>query len=840
MPDTDPIDQALRRAAAEIRSLRAQLAAGPSAATGGFEPIAVVGMACRLPGADSPEELWQLMLDGRDAISELPSDRGGGRAGVLAEPDGFDAEFFGIGDAEAQRMDPQQRLVLECAVEALERSGQPLTDAPGGTGVYLGVSHQDYLFRSLAAGEPPGAYLGLGNARALIANRVSYHLGLTGPSLAVDTACSSSLTALHLACQALQGGDCRLALAGGVNLILDPISSELTAATLPQAPDGALKALSAAADGMVRGEGVGVVVLKLLRDAVADGDRVLVRILATACNSDGASNGLTAPNPTAQARLLRRALSRAGLTPDRVGLLELHATGTPLGDPIEVAAVAQVYGTAGTEPCLLGSVKANLGHLEAAAGVASLIKAAECVRTGVVPAQIHLAELNPHIELADTRLRIPREAVQWPGEDRIAGVSSFGFGGSNAHVLLAGPPAEPDEPAHPVEPGEPAAELLLPLSARTPAALAAMGRQYGRLLAAADPDTAGRLVAATARHRGAHRYRWAVTAAGVPGLLDRLAEGCPPARAPVAEPAGRPVLVFGAEPRSDPPADGFPPVARRLARQAWQAWQAEWPAGSDAAPSGLVPGRAEIGWQLARAAAWQALLAEPAAVAGTGWGALTADLLTGALTPRALIERLQAGHPPPDGWVGRFGSRSAHHGDLAGVLAALTGPGQPGWLPLWIGPAEQRPPDTLTGEDRPLAALAALWTAGAPLDWTAVYPGRQPYRLLPTYPWQHRRYWPAAPAPVTGAPLAPPTDLLKLLVDRLAHLLAIDPSEVDVDVPARELDVDSLAFVEFKARIEAELAVVVPISDLLDGASLRELADRLTGPSQPAGTGAQR
>ncbi|WP_051829792.1 MULTISPECIES: type I polyketide synthase [Streptomyces] len=791
----DETAQALRSAAAEIRALRARVKA-LEAGAGGPEPLAVVGMACRFPGGcDTPEKYWEFLAAGGDAIRPLPVDRwkgelpagGAAWAGTVDGVAEFDAAFFGIPEPEARLMDPQQRLVLECAWEALERAG---LERPGRTGVFLGVAHQDYLFTALAAGIPLSAYLGLGNARSIIANRVSHTLGLTGPSIAVDTACSSSLAALHLAAQSLRTGECDVALAGGVSLILAGISTEVTGATLPLAPDGVLKALGAGADGMVRGEGAGLVVLKRLRDAQADGDEVLAVVHATACNSDGASNGLTAPNPVAQRRLLTDALTRSGLTPADVALVEMHATGTALGDPIEFAAIAEAYGDA-PDPCLLSSAKAAIGHLEAAAGIASFIKAVECVRRGEVPPQPQLRELNPHLALDGTRFAVTDRRIPWPaGRRRVAGVSSFGFGGTNVHVLVEA--AAPVSRAPRPETGLP---LILPLSARSPQALADLAARYADLLAQVRPEDVPELVAAAARCRPAHRHRHCVTGPTADALRRALA-AAPPGHEP------QPVVFrYGATlpPRLPDPAAGLGPVAAEAARAEAACWAAH--------PAEEGPATELLVWQAAATAAWRALGVRPDACTGSGSGARTAA------------------------WAGGRLSRAEAVAEQDGPSVVPAAP--PGLVvDLGPGPAGANGLDATEPAAR-AAVLARLWCAGAEVDWRAVYPGAKPTAAVPGHPWHRRTHWIEQPPRHTGeraraaAAAAEPARALGLLAERVAELLGVTAQDLDLDVPARELDLDSVAFVDLKARIEEECGVVIPITDLIDGASLREIAGRL-------------
>ncbi len=444
-------------------------------ATGPDEPIAVVGLGCRLPGAEGPESFWELLATGTDAVTTPPLGRGTGsrvRGGFLPDVAGFDAEFFGIAPREATAMDPQQRLLLEVAWEALEHAGvAPASLRGSATGVFVGVSSYDYALRTSTDAAGVGAWTPTGVATSITANRLSYLLDLRGPSLAIDTACSSSLVAVHQACRSLRWGECDAALAAGVNLLLHPATTTAFGEAGALAPDGRCKAFPADADGIVRGEGAGVVVLKRLSDARRDGDAVLAVIRGSAVNSDGRSNGLTAPNPAAQAALLRTAYADAGLDPAEVDYVEAHGTGTLLGDPIEASALGTVLGTGRPveRPLLIGSVKTNLGHLEAASGIVGLVKVALAMHHGQLPASLHFDRPNPYIPFDEARLRVVDEPTPWPRRTgrATAGVSGFGFGGTNAHVVLE--EADREEPA---EPAGPAAPAVLLVSATNPARLA--------------------------------------------------------------------------------------------------------------------------------------------------------------------------------------------------------------------------------------------------------------------------------------------------------------------------------------------------------------------------------
>ncbi|ONI89358.1 hypothetical protein ALI144C_05300 [Actinosynnema sp. ALI-1.44] len=431
-----------------------------SAAAQVDEPIAVVGMACRFPGAENSGELWDMLRAGVDAVRTVPTDRWDAadyadrwpetamatdQAGFLDQPiDGFDPLFFEISPREAPEIDPQQRLFLEVAWEALEDAGIDGRALEGSrTGVFAGAIWHDYSDLAHAGLARMTSHSATGRAVNMIANRLSYVLGLRGPSVVVDTACSASLFAIHTACQSLWLNESTMAIAGGVNLLLDPTTSVGLTRFGGLSPDGRCKSFDAAADGYGRGEGCGVVVLKRLSRALADGDDVWCVIAGSAANNDGLSNGLTAPNPVAQEEVLRDAYARAGVLPADVHYVETHGTGTQLGDPIEASALGAVLGAgrSADSPLVIGSVKTNLGHLEGAAGVAGFIKAALCLRHGEIPPNLHFHNPNPHIDFAELGLRVPVERELWPeGRAALAGVSSFGWGGTNVHVVLRGVP----------------------------------------------------------------------------------------------------------------------------------------------------------------------------------------------------------------------------------------------------------------------------------------------------------------------------------------------------------------------------------------------------------------
>ncbi len=478
------------------------------------EPIAIIGLGCRFPmGANDPEAFWRLLRDGVHAISEVPRDRwdvdayydpdpsAPGKmytryAGFLDRVDTFDPHFFGIAPREAVSMDPQQRLLLEVTWEALEHAGIVPERLLGSlTGVFIGISTSDYALLQAAGHIDTGridAYSGTGNASSIASGRLSYTLGLQGPNMAVDTACSSSLVALHLACQSLRNGEAHLALAGGVNAILSPGTTINFSKARMLAADGHCKTFDAAADGYVRGEGCGMVVLKRWSEAIADGDNILALIRGSAINQDGRSNGLTAPNGPAQEDVIRRALAAANVAPHEVDYVEAHGTGTALGDPIEVHALKNVMSRDRTpeHPLYLASVKTNIGHLEAAAGMAGLIKVVLALQHGEIPAHLHFKQLNPHITLENFPLVIPTATQAWArnGKPRIAGLSSFGFSGTNTHIVLQGAnegqgAKKGNEAKEPTDKEQSTKHHLLCLTAKNETSLRALAQRYADHLA---------------------------------------------------------------------------------------------------------------------------------------------------------------------------------------------------------------------------------------------------------------------------------------------------------------------------------------------------------------------
>jgi acyl transferase domain-containing protein len=518
----------LKRALLAVEKLERKL---ERAEQRGTAAIAIVGMGCRFPGGGNPEEFWRLLAAGAEAIGEIPAGRFRSeghadetfqrRGGFLGDIAGFDAGFFRISPREASRMDPQQRLFLEVVWEALENAGIPPLGLSGSaTAVYAGAHAVDYAHLAGMA-DCVDAHYSQGVDASYIAGRVSYFLGLHGPSMAVDTACSSSLTAVHLACQSLRYGEASLAIAGGVKLILSPRIGIFLAKAGAISRSGVCRAFDAEADGMVQGEGCGVVVLKRLEEALASGDRILAVIRGSAVNHDGPGSGLTAPNAAAQEMLLAETLRRARVSPADVAYLEAHGTGTPVGDPIELEAIARAYGRNRTpaRPLAIGSVKTNIGHTESAAGIAGLIKAVLILRNGAIPASLHFTTPNPgflwgNAPLAVAAAPAPLESI---GGRALAAVSSFGMSGVNAHVIVEDAPAaaagSASQPVIPASNGartdhEACPTLLLPLSAQSGAALDELARRYREFLAQPAAPLAEICYTAGVR-RSHHHYRLA-------------------------------------------------------------------------------------------------------------------------------------------------------------------------------------------------------------------------------------------------------------------------------------------------------------------------------------------
>ena len=550
----------LRQALRAVEQMTQKLQAAESRAREVSQPIAIVGMGCRYPGgANDPESFWELLREGREAICEVPAERWDAEAyydpdptrpgkmvskygGFLDAIDQFDAAFFGIAPREAAMMDPQQRLLLEVAWAALDSGGiAPRSLAESKTGVYLGMASEDYGHIQMEAGDAEllDVHYATGNGRSIASGRLAYLLGLRGPAVTLDTACSSSLVAVHLACQSLRLGECELALAGGVNVMLSPETTVALSQAHMLAPDGRCKAFSAEADGFARAEGCGLVVLKTLKQAQADGDRVFAVIRGSAVNQDGASSSLTAPNGPAQEALMRQALRDAGVAAAAIGLVEAHGTGTALGDPIELRALGAVYGAARAAGELLpvSSLKTNFGHMEAAAGVGGLMKLVLAMEHEAIPPHLHMEKPTPHVPWGQLKLTVERSLKEWPrvdGKPRLGAVSSFGYSGTNAHLIVEEAPvgggrwvlrSAQDDKVVGVDDEVLADELaLLSVSAKSEAALRALAASYAERLELGVGGSWAEIAATAGVGRDHFRYRAAIVARDRGEAAERLRE----------------------------------------------------------------------------------------------------------------------------------------------------------------------------------------------------------------------------------------------------------------------------------------------------------------------------
>jgi amino acid adenylation domain-containing protein len=756
----------------------------PDASINGREPIAIIGISCRIPGASGAPAFWELLRGGVEAIGEVPDERWTEqdlhgldfprRSGFLRGIDRFDANFFGIKRREAIFLDPQQRMLMEVAWEALEDAGQVpgrLAGAP--VGVFIGISTNDYAFIQVKRG---GAAIGhriTGNSGCIAANRISHFFDFRGPSLAIDTACSSSLVATLQACRSLWDGESEVALAGGSNLLLQTQVFAGFAKSGFLSPDGHCRAFDAEANGYVRGEGVGIVVLKPVSRALADGDPIYAVIRGGAVNQDGRTNGLTAPSGAAQEAVLRAAYRHAGVSPGQVDYVEAHGTGTPLGDPIELAALGAVLaeGRDGGRRCAIGSVKTNIGHLEAAAGVAGLIKAALALHHRAIPASLNYSRPNPHVDLDALPLRIAGGLEPWPATrgPACAGVSSFGFGGTNAHIVVEEAPRRAHRGPLRGSDGRPDGDVVIPLSARTSDALTDLCRSFRDFLSGAPDDLDLRDVAYSAGARRGHlEHRLALVVAGrdeAIGALNATLRGEPH----ISVATGRrrpglrhaPVFVFsdGRAIRRHAARDLFrrEPAFRAAVERCHQVLGRElgWslvagledgPSSRDT-PEGDAPLRFAV--QVALAALWESWGLAPGACVGDGIGEVAAAHVSGELGLEDAAKIVAGrGTNPPGAPTERF------RGDLSKLAAAghdvfLKIGAQPGLAATIRGAVgrDRASPlilSSLRGSDRGLESLrwsaAFLYAAGFEIGWDRVSPpGR--FIRLPSYPWRRERYW---------------------------------------------------------------------------------------------------
>jgi myxalamid-type polyketide synthase MxaE and MxaD len=805
--DYPSVAQLTDKLASQILNLPAprtrQAAAEAAARTD--EGIAVVGFSCRFPGAKDAEAFRLLLEQGRDAIGEIPAARWNadayydpdpstpGRmytrfAGTVEGIDQFDAGFFGVSPREAAAIDPQQRMLLELSWETLEHGGiAPASVAGTRTGVFVGISTHDYFH--LASSQPDmqnEALLSMGNAFSTAAGRISHFLGLEGPCEAIDTACSSSLVAVSHACDGLQNGRCDLALAGGVNAILSPAVMVNLSKTGMLAPGGRCRTFDASAEGYGRGEGSGMVLLKRVSDARRDGDRIFAVIRGTAVNHDGAASGLTVPNGPAQQRVIRDALKRAGVEPAEVAYLEVHGTGTPLGDPIEVQAAAAVYGEDrdAAKPLLIGSVKTNIGHLEAAAGIAGLLKVVLSLQEPLIPRHLHFRTPNPHLDWDRLPVRVVEQPTAWPAGQRIAAVSSFGFSGTNAHIVIEGPAAANGHV------DSPAAPALLVLSARSTDALARLAGRYRVWLQAhPDADLAEFCnVAATGRSHFEERA------------------------AAVVDSREAAIRVLDVLERGETMSGIHRGKQRTRASVAW-----------------FFTGADDFAAQMEIAARWQSWGIEPDVVFGEGSGAVAAACVAGVVSgqeePQRTLLRGDSGRPMVAGEP-----ICREPAELDRCFHSLAEAGCS--ILMEIGSAAQQV-DGFAGTvlrvnsaAEEADALSQLYTAGWTPDFVA-RSGRSPRRFsLPTYPFERRRYWlsEAAPAPASAMEGATSEEALRAHIAELVQRALALEQPPDPTLDFLELGMDSMIATELTRRLQEELGGTLSSTLVLDHRNVEKLA----------------
>jgi 3-oxoacyl-(acyl-carrier-protein) synthase/acyl carrier protein len=796
-----------------------------------LQPIAIIGAACRFPGATGLDEFWQLLRDGRSAIVTVPKERwdldafydpNPNAPGKMASRFGgfvkgikeFDHAFFGISPREATSMDPQQRMLLETAWEAFEDAGVPMDSLAGSkTAVYVGIGPGDYSRLCMQPADQIDAYLTTGNFLSVAADRIAYFFDLRGPSLAVDTACSSSLVCVHLACRSIEYGETTMALAGGVNaLISPPISISLSKAGAIS-PTGQCRAFDGQADGYVRGEGAGFVVLKRLQDAVADGDRIYAVLRGSAINQSGRRNGLTAPGSWGEEAVMVSAWQAGSIAPAEAEYVEAHGTGTVLGDAIEAGALGKVFGSQrnGHGPCRIGSVKTNIGHLETAAGVAGLIKVLLMMWHGEFVGSLYPETPNPHVNLENLGLRVQKHPERWSpsaNSRRTAGVSSFGLGGTYAHLCVTSPEvatADETADAHPTG-------FLVPVSARHPDALRLLVRDFSRLLDQPGEGHAIEICRAAARRRTHHDYRVAFagsSSAEVALAMDWWLQH-PEAGTSKVGPRRKLVVVIASCGLAD---------AEVLTTFC----------------SGGVD-HAEIQNQ-AVSLGDRGLMA-PLTLLGilSYWGIRSHRVfqLRGRDALFELSGNVRSSDQRQISWE-ELRNAGDDFLDLTvkdslAPLSPLRGNGR-----IISGFASSEDP-TLTA----FRLAGELYELGHPLAWQNIYPGTVRHVSLPRYPWQQKTCWwahesspppsqvksvaPVSPATVNPPP-AMPDDALRSL---LARVTGRPLQEIQADAVPSELGIDSLMITDLQSALERQFGVTMPLETLLQAGSVREL-ERLVG-----------
>ncbi|WP_017660867.1 type I polyketide synthase [Baaleninema simplex] len=755
----------LQRAALTVQEMRTRI---DQLERSHAEPIAIVGMGCRFPGGvTDPESFWNLLSQGKNAVGEIPERRRQllgrsqpgypQRGGFLDRIDEFDPDFFGISPREAATMDPQQRLLLEVSWETLENAGiAPSRLMDSQTGVFLGISLNEFLKSSLFGDEAGiDIYSATGNALSIAAGRIAHWLGVRGPALAVDTACSSSLVAVHLACQSLRLGECRLGVAGGIYLMMAPQTTLAMAKLNALSPDGYCKTFDASADGYGRGEGCGAIALKRLSDAQSDGDRILAVIRGSAVNHDGRSSGLTVPNGTAQQAVVRSALQNARVNPQDIQYIEAHGTGTPLGDPIEVRSLSAVLGENRQQPFAIGSVKTNIGHLEAAAGIAGLMKVVLAMQQGEIPQHLHFQQLNDRIDR--THITVPTERTPWIANrdgTRLAGISAFGFSGTNAHVILESAP-EPSKSPKPAR-----SPQLLCLSAKSQRALQQRVTDLAEYLRdRPELELAEICVTENAgRSHFSHRLAFCVsTRSQLQQCLETPSDA-------ISDTTATPPLKIGFY---------FPPVSDRAIDidpslyESAPAFKAAIEACADCLDADTaalllsvcqerkpenLPISVAVSRQVALTQLWRSWGIEPTVTVGDGIGAQVAAWASGQLNLPELFAQLPETLDKPGISDSAIASLQQADCDSAIALGTCeTSTSNHLWLPSLDS---QR-----TDWEVLLDSLRQLYLRGVDICWHAVEAGQQRQAIaLPTYPFQRQSY--DLPNPSPTAPLPPSDSLL--------------------------------------------------------------------------------
>lgn len=771
-----------------------------------MRPIAIIGASCRFPGAHGLEEFWQLLREGRNAVGTVPPDRWDPDALYSSDPDApgkittrhgafipgikeFDCGFFGISPREAATMDPQQRLLLETAYEAFEDAGVPMEALAGSkTGVYVGIGPGDYGRMCAQAWDQIGPHYATGNFLSIAADRIPYFFDLRGPSMAVDTACSSSLVAVHLACRSIESGECEVALAGGVNALLSPPLSISLGKAGALSPTGRCRAFDANADGYVRGEGAGFVVLKDLASALSDGDCVYAVIAGSAINQSGRRNGLTAPGSWGEESVMLTAWNAAGIAPAEADFVEAHGTGTVLGDAIEARTMGNVFGQRnGNALCRIGSVKTNFGHLETAAGIAGLIKLTLMIWHGEFVPSLYPEKPNPHVNLEQLGLTVQMRPEPWPKNAtklRIGGVSSFGLGGTYAHVCATSAPDDGNSEEVQDVPG-----LLLPLSARHPEALRAYVHETARMFDKADPTQALRICRAAARRRTHHNHR---------------------------------VAFAGSSPDEVALAMDFwlrKPNARKVStrRKLVVICDEKVPSGDAALHGEVSAGLRGLNSRDRRTSAFLALLhscgIEPYRV-------FCADnkrfFHQGQSSRSDKVECLEVGWQELTESGDDFIDLT--NGDFANRLP--DGSVLPGFS------SDEDPKLTL------LRIMAELYRLGYPLAWEKIYPGTVRHISLPNYCWQRQTCWvETASAPRAGSaepqeagvPSGKSGNFGERLLEILARVSGMNAREIHEDSSPADLGIDSLMTLELQDELKKKFGVSLQADTLVKIASVGEL-----------------